>query len=591
MKKIPISLVAVLSTCMGVTSVGAGSQILSLKEIQQDGSERTLKKNDVADLNSTIRVIIERDELRKRLAQYANSAELADMIAQMDVLRKAAIEGQKSIPDLNQALAEWAQSSKDGPAIARLQERLNKSAETALTILNLAARGTALRNTLNIAFAKTKNRPAVEQLKVIYEEAEKEAARINNSIEAALKKDGIYVLMGAWINTSTGSRPIHLEGYDVYPIGERFEVPRFNFVLSDEQKKQIDKYAEISHEINERGLGDYLEENYSSIGATASTEIKAFIADLKPCLDLLNEKLLDQKKALGNTYKEVVSKSDDLITATQMYVEFLKEITLRYDEKQLQTTTAGSLLTHINTDIIQLQEKTVALAAAYNDLLREASKIPSRAKTDAIKARDAVKSVADNCINDMNAKMLVFKNVQMIIATLFSGKQFSSDITEFGNSVLKHDIANLPDDPEFSLLNTGARDAGDTVVIKIAGGSAALTKRELERQDMTLFHTITSVNTAVGLIFARHGDTFQAAPSYSWLFKFKSNSMSYKQFVDFGVGLNLSALDFNHDDAPELGVALAFSFFRDYVQFGYGCNIHANKGYAFFGLSLPLPTK
>ncbi len=55
------------------------------------------------------------------------------------------------------------------------------------------------------------------------------------------------------------------------------------------------------------------------------------------------------------------------------------------------------------------------------------------------------------------------------------------------------------------------------------------------------------------------------------------------------IEVNVAALDFDHDDTPELGVAGVLSLLRDYVQFGAGYNLGTDNGYWFFGLRLPAP--
>ena len=62
-----------------------------------------------------------------------------------------------------------------------------------------------------------------------------------------------------------------------------------------------------------------------------------------------------------------------------------------------------------------------------------------------------------------------------------------------------------------------------------------------------------------------------------------------RALLEPGFGLNLAALDFNHDDAQELGVGLGVSAIRDFLTFGYGYNVTQGVRYWFFGLRLPVP--
>ena len=60
--------------------------------------------------------------------------------------------------------------------------------------------------------------------------------------------------------------------------------------------------------------------------------------------------------------------------------------------------------------------------------------------------------------------------------------------------------------------------------------------------------------------------------------------------INFGFGLNISALDFDKDDVLELGIAAVGSMFQDYLQAGYGYNVYDDTWYGFFGIQLPMPT-
>ena len=65
--------------------------------------------------------------------------------------------------------------------------------------------------------------------------------------------------------------------------------------------------------------------------------------------------------------------------------------------------------------------------------------------------------------------------------------------------------------------------------------------------------------------------------------------MLWNSLFDPGVGLNVAAQDFNHDDGQELGIGLAVSAFRDFITVGYGYNVSQSVPYWFFGLRLPVP--
>jgi len=107
------------------------------------------------------------------------------------------------------------------------------------------------------------------------------------------------------------------------------------------------------------------------------------------------------------------------------------------------------------------------------------------------------------------------------------------------------------------------------------------------------------IETLVGLIFAdplgepglSSGSRFQAGPSYSVLLKRGSRKSEIKnRLFLLSYGVNVAALDFDHDDNPEFGIGLAGSILADYLQLGIGYNIPDDQSYWFLGIRLPLPT-
>ena len=64
--------------------------------------------------------------------------------------------------------------------------------------------------------------------------------------------------------------------------------------------------------------------------------------------------------------------------------------------------------------------------------------------------------------------------------------------------------------------------------------------------------------------------------------------MFYNKYFTPGIGVNVSTLDFNNDNTPEIGIGLTAAFFKDYLQIGYGRNMASDDNFWLFGLRLPL---
>jgi hypothetical protein len=85
------------------------------------------------------------------------------------------------------------------------------------------------------------------------------------------------------------------------------------------------------------------------------------------------------------------------------------------------------------------------------------------------------------------------------------------------------------------------------------------------------------------------GGPFQVAPAYSLTLHFGDRGLPLlDELLTPGFGISVSALDFDRDGTPELGLGGVVTLFHDVVQVGGGYNVFKNDGYFFFGLGIPL---
>lgn len=571
----------------------SGGVILLLEERDQDGGIHQLENVPaIADINSSVRVGIRQDVLRRQVTSLGPTKAMAELFEKSTSLRKSAIAGQQSLSGMQSALAEWSRSTKDKVAVLRLQAALNSAAAPALDIFMLAPRGSSLRAVFNKALPQTRGLPMFDQYRVVFEVAAKEADRLTTELMELAKIEGSYVQLGAWIRTSKGDRPIHLSGFDEYPLGERFDVPRFNFALSEEQKKQMEINAKQAKEIEQKGLGEWLSENMRTFLESGTETIPSLVDNqVLPCISDLRKALEGVRVAVGVDWAKIKPTMDTTNEKLNGYEIYLRTIQEKYKSGgSAYTMPSAALLESINSDAIELCKRTNEIDAEMTGAFDDINKALGASET-ARAAKEVQRSVLI-CLEKLKEVSGGFDSLRTVSSMLMSGRRTDASLMEFGKEVLKLDINSLPGTTEFSLLDTGVREPGDSVVVKLAAGSTAVPRRELEVREFLLFKTLPRVDTAVGLIFSRNGDKFQPAPSFSWLLKCGSrSSVMYNRLWDIGIGINVAALDFNKDDTSEIGAGITLSLIRDYVQFGYGFNINQSKGYPFFGLAFPLPTK
>ena len=186
---------------------------------------------------------------------------------------------------------------------------------------------------------------------------------------------------------------------------------------------------------------------------------------------------------------------------------------------------------------------------------------------------------------------------------LITGRELDIAALEFGNDVYKLTLSDLPVSVELDLVNTGVRTDGDRLALKMTvSDRSSVQPVVLESRELYLFRVLPHIVTTVGVIFADPlantaiQTQFQMAPSFNILFKgigdqgCRRKSVIYNRLLDWGIGLNISAPDFNHDDVPEMTAGIVISGLHDYLQSGFGFNVFTGDPFWFFGLRFPVPS-
>jgi hypothetical protein len=604
----------------------ADPHVLSITEYDQDGGEnRFIKSPSIADVNSRMEITINKNLLRERVVNYVTTPVTQQLISQADFLRKTAVEGLQLLPDLSSELESFVKhrTEPEYNTQARKQARLDLRGRVDKLIVQILAeryapRGSALRESINLSLEKTKGikdpvLQMIAQYHSIFEAATAQAERLNaefnNLVNAnLLKKEGVYIRLGAFISTAQGDRPIHLPGFDLHPLDERYEVTRFNYVLTDQQKAELQRLTDLAptvqKDVENKGIAQALTDVYKELLPLSSVfqnipsldPVKAQCATMQKAFE--NDKALLQK-----TDAEVAEKIglsiDNISGILQAYENFLLDLSRKYSAGgKASALTDDKLLIETNADFATVRDRTLALPEQINkerekleSYLKDITKKELEGFTLSAEAQSfaaAAKEYFDELDKFMRVALVSARN---LIDVYIYGKQMDGTLSEFGDKVLKLDIDSLPVQTEFDLINTGVRNSGDSVIVKLVAGSATQSQREMETNQIMLFRALIHVDTTVNLIFARNEGIYQVAPSYSILLKLGCRrSVLYNRLIDIGIGLNIAALDFNKDSTQELGIGATVTAFRDYIQAGYGYNVNIKQYYWFFGLKLPLPT-
>lgn len=567
-----------------------GGGILSLTEVEQDGKRHPdVLQNQPAiiDINSSLRITINKDSLRSRTAVLVDTTILYEQIAEALALQRAAGKGLEAMPRLQAELEAWA-TDPENRNLDSLRSALQAVGNSAVAIANEAAPGSALRDRLNTALLA--QRGVYAQYQAVLEAGATEAARLRSQVDALLNQEGVYFQMGAWIATSQGTIPLHLPGFDDYPVGDTSVVERFNVQITESQIAQLETLQTNALQLNTGSISGIFNTLKSSapaffagiIGRTESS-LAAVDATLTNALDEIDAEVASVRQTVQQTKTDATN-----------YLAFLGSLKDKYLTQDFSGFgSLSAFISSVNQDWDALKTQTNGLVAQIDSLVKLPEKFApgsplSNTLMNIAGVFTPIRNTLTTDISDTSG------NLQQILSGLAPLESINVEALAFGEEVLKLDINTLPEQTEVSLLTSGARSPGDGIIIKLAAGQKDQLPCDLETPQIQIYRVSSFLKTVGGLIYTRsfaEGRSFEFGPAYNVLFSWGSRTHpSINTLWRPGVGLNLAALDYDDNEAPELGIGLVFSFLRDYIQFGGGVNVQEEEVYGFFGLSLPLPS-
>lgn len=559
----------------------------TIKEVDEDGSTVTFQPNyRVADPNSVLNLTIDTAALIKEIGATLTP----DVTVKLKKLVNMLAAEKESIDNVKNAIIAYQQ----GKPKEVWQLLLRKQGDFSRLILkdpdNLAVYNSVPKDT-----------SFVSQYEALFKAATIIIGRLKDQVVAQAKTNGVYVQLGAWLETSKSSTPIHIPGFDTYTPQPSSLVQRFQLVLTDEQKAQLQQISQFADTANAEGLGRAILNATRNSGQILTTlqNLQSY-KDLTALANSVN-KLKDSTQIKTAAIKAALQ---DAATAINTYKNDIDALITKY--KSPQTATDGNqILLQVNTDVGLLQSQTVQLSTTLQSdfttvtglVSAETVEVQTQVKADAL----LIQKVGGQLKTDISS---IGNQAATFINQLLLGKGLAETSSDFSNQVNQLSIDKLNSTAVIDLTTAGQRNQGDQVTIKIAMGKAGAVATEMEIEHYKLYFCGLYANTAVGFLFVsptpvfkRTGNNafFRYAPSYSILLKgfFASQktartSVSYHSIWQPGIGLNFAAVDFNNTGAIQLGIGGVFSIFRDFLQLGYGINTFDGRGYAFFGFKLPV---
>jgi hypothetical protein len=264
--------------------------------------------------------------------------------------------------------------------------------------------------------------------------------------------------------------------------------------------------------------------------------------------------------------------------------------------KKLPGTKQSSALSSVELVKSQLDDLNSEILAPY-------SSSTERLLEDKLKLAEStlsqIKNLPGSIIQDIRKKL---GGVRALNDSLFKPFQASIDKAEKSiNDFEGHNINDVPEQAYIDLKGTGKRVAGDFLKIELIirtnkPGKESL-KNVVQQVSIQLQQVKVHAVANVGVILAnpylpdpnyKVETQFQLASCSNILFKIGSRKSKGWNFLQPGLGLNISAPDFDVDGTPDFSFGLVGSVFKDLLTTGISYNTVADEPFWFIGFSLPL---
>ncbi|NOJ80500.1 hypothetical protein [Myxococcus xanthus] len=585
--KIALLISVLLSTgaAGGATPSLADAQVLHLKEVDVDSNAVEITANiAIVDIGSTIHIGVTRDNALAKLGMAAGATELtATLVKNSKVLADALAQANKATEQLRIAMHLWT-SNPTPETLKALQDATGKAADPAFNIVAAATSGSRFENVLDAALEAVppEGISDPELFRLIADAAAAELVSLQADLRQSLQEEGVYFMLGAWIVGKDGNRSVHLDGFDDIKPSERYVLDRWSILLTPEQQSQLDAAGKAAHLFNSEGAG-------ALVQRTGLPMILSAFNRAAQSLESTDKSAQNVATTVGGLSTAIQAELIQTATEMRQYRAFLEGLMRKYQAATPAPDSGATLLAGFNADLRESIVRARELVRRVSNLQVGLAALPGSLGPPLQELDKALRLTVTVLKADIDG-------LAEGVAALFSLARVNAELLEFSKEVKRHSVASLPSATVLDLNNTGRREPGDAVVFRFAVGRGESKPTVVETRQLTMYRVLPHFDTTVGLIFARVPDAvegssrFQAAPAYSVLLKWGSRTESYvNSIVTPGLGLNLSALDFNRDNTPEVGVALTLSLFRNILQAGGGYNVFRDQWYFFFGVGLPMP--
>uniref|UniRef100_UPI0040485A9C hypothetical protein n=1 Tax=Roseivirga sp. TaxID=1964215 RepID=UPI0040485A9C len=413
---------------------------------------------------------------------------------------------------------------------------------------------------------------------------------------AIVNKSSVKFKLGGWLNTDKGAEPFHIEGFDSISSKGIIQVPRFATSIPQSEIDNFNKARKLADSLqnNTQVLVDYMKKRASN----TVDELKTIETKLN---DILDNGLKSFESRLDSTSTSIQQKFGQPVSNfKQSLNNFRVDLTtVKSDVQNITLNKALDIAIEADSLIKEAGRLKVEAEQLFKMVTEEIAATPSIAQklksgltSDIANVKTQIENLATEYLSELKASLSVFNESNITELTQTAAK--------FTSSTFALSYNEIPANTVLDIRTVGQREIGDEIYFKatiVRDSTSNSFDETVFWQKYTMFHIGLNSSIRASLIFAdkvngnfaNASNDFQLAPSYSAIFKIGTRkSMFYNKYFTPGIGVNVSTLDFNNDNTPEIGIGLTAAFFKDYLQIGYGRNMATDDNFWLFGLRLPL---
>lgn len=586
------ALVFLYCLCMSVTiSYGQDDEsVFSILEKDRDGGyqkkDSSYINNRVVDINSILQINLDLGEITSKLEKNTTGLP-AGLEEKIEKLTKALKERKEVLKAFENLLNAYDYDSfKENPE--RNKKWAEDIQEPAMSVVSL------WDVSPYIEFGDPSQGVVSSRPAATYQRAQIELERMTKQVEDFAEKQGVYVQFGAWLyKKDNQNTALNIPGFDSIKPQPSYEVDRWRILPTQKQLADLQDASALAKENKDKGL--------SVIKSTIDIQVKQMEQVLTGEFNSLVDSLSTQaQKIIDDNITPIITEIDTFKINVEKFKSSVKQRISYYKgleiNDQLPIT---QVLTNIESDISFITNDGQALLNQANKLYINIKNIVNSTISggdDLEKLSGDVKKYLETWKNTL----LETTNVNQIRGFLL-GTPVDFGLLKFSDKVFKLSLKDLPNQADLDLYTTGIRQGGDRIAFKFEIATKEKTIYT-ENREVYMFRVLPHIESTVGVIFAdplartNVQTQFQMAPYYNLIFKglfdqkIRRKSVTYNRILDWGVGLHISAPDFDGDDVPELGAGLVVSILHDYVQSGIAINVFTGDPYWYFGLRLPIPS-